>query len=249
MRKLLTTTLAALLCAASVFAQAPAGSWQPLPASGYWQHLLHLGANFQQDMFRETPWKTRDPFEENGHGSQTNQLPFPGLALEFDPSDVHPGAQERGPSASTLVWTEMTNSESNPDALWSVGGNYPEYVKYWHVYILHTGSVDRAVTVWGKHDDGLIAWNNGNVFYSNGAYDGGGAPLPFSATLHPGVNSITIKLDQGGGTEYMGMRVTDRDNNPIDDLFYALMPDNPAPVVTALAHNAVTLGECLLIDR
>ena len=224
---------------ATVFAtSAVAADWLPLPATGYWQHLLHLGANFQDDMLTSA-WGGVDPFETHGYGSQTNQFPYPGLALNFPDSAVHGAHNGHGASATQLVWTVMDNENKN-NGWWSVGGDYPNYVKYWHVYIFLPGEEEREVLVWTRHDDGMWVWNNGVLIFENTQYNGGDDTA--LATLYPGVNSITIKLRQDGGGEHMAIRLTYPNWGDMHDLFYGFSLENRAPEVVSFGLDTATLS-------
>ena len=234
---------------ATAFANcALATEWLPLPSTGYWQHLLHLGGNFVTDMLNDSAGMDGDPLFDNSHGPQSEQSPFPGLVYAFDPGNVFTPS-----NGDSLAWTALRNAADGAWDVWSTaewpgGWQQYAYVKYWHVYIYLPGNAPRDVRAHFRHDDDIRAWNNGVLFFERGGWDNDGE-WTYDTTLNPGLNSITIKLIQGTGGERMGVRLTDRDNDEMDDLLYGFSPENQPPVVTALAHNAVTLGECLLIDR
>ncbi|MCL1909828.1 MAG: hypothetical protein FWG05_02715 [Kiritimatiellaeota bacterium] len=104
------------------------------------------------------------------------------------------------------------------------------------------------MTVRSSHDDEIRAWNNGVLFcLLNGSSN---AEQPYDAVLYPGVNSVTIKLREGTGGDYMGIRVTDRLGNTFDDLKYAfdtrmLFTDAGA---TNITQTTATLAATLAND-
>ena len=87
--------------------------------------------------------------------------------------------------------------------------NTDGYVKYWHIYVVVPGTADREICWKFRHDDEIRIWNNGTLAVNRGGWDGGGE-VSEDGILHAGVNSITIKLHEGAGGDYMGVRVTDR---------------------------------------
>ena len=214
-KKIAAVMCAMALGAAQTFGQA--GGWQPLPSTGYWQHLLHLGADFDKDMLADADDKNGngDLLAMFGFGAQTEQRPYHGLEYNFPESRVKSG------SATNLVWSEIRRAEDGANTFWTPVPNQEEYVKYWHIYIHMPDDAERLASARFYNDDQIRAWNNGALFASRDDWDDN-QERSYDAKLFPGLNSITIKLREGGSGDRMAMRVTDRFGASFTDLRYAL---------------------------
>jgi PKD repeat protein len=181
----------------------------PLP-QGYWTTLLYLGENFETDDLADAGIN-HDYLAS--YGGEANQRPVDGLAY------TNLAVSGTTTTGTTLTWTAMEDA----DGFWQPSNrNY--YVKYWHVYVKVPGNSAREVRFWIRHDDEIRIWNNGALIVSIDGWDGGGEHTA-DAVLQPGINSLTIKLREGSGGDYMAVRVTDRSGNYFDDLSYQLTPD------------------------
>ncbi|MGI6495134.1 MAG: right-handed parallel beta-helix repeat-containing protein [Kiritimatiellia bacterium] len=189
----------------------PASVSFPLP-QGYLTHLLHLGADFHNDYINTSVGGVGDIGADQlaAFGGQTAQRPVGGLVYE----DV-PGATTAN---GDLVWTEMECPRA--DGLWTPEPDRSNYIKYWHVYIFVPGTEDRPVVFRHYNDDGFRLWNNGTLMASHG---GAGGEYAAAGTLYAGLNSITLKLQEGGGGDYMRLRITDPSGAYYDDLAYQLV--------------------------
>ncbi len=213
MKKLQVAMMAAVLGVAHAWGQA--GGWRTLPSTGYWQELLHLGADFNNDMLTGKDGIGGDQLATFGCGSQTAQRPWPGLTYAIPADYVHAG------SAANLVWTEVRNAADGSMNAWAPVPNKEEYIKYWHIYIFSPDAAERLVMARFKCDDDLRAWNNGSLFCTRDNWDNN-VELTYETKLYPGINSITIKLREGTSGDRMAMRLTDRLGNAYSDLKYSL---------------------------
>lgn len=195
-----------------------------LDNSGYWSPLLYLGSNFATEQITAGDIGT-DYLA--GHGGEANQNPYDGLAYANIPNAT----------ANPLVWTAMDNP-GGAGNYWTP--NTDGYVKYWHIYVVVPGAADREICWKFRHDDEIRIWNNGALAVSRDGWDGGGE-VSQDGILHAGINSITIKLHEGGGGDYMGVRVTDRSGNALADLTYRFTPQ---PVVLVNPVTASPLYLC-----
>ncbi len=207
----------------------------PLPG-GYWQNLLHLGADFQNDHLNSTQQADRDFDFLSGYGGQTSQQPYPGLVYNLAAATT---------GDKNLTWTAHYRS----DGVWQPS-NKDNYVKYWHLYIIVPGSTGRDVRYHFRHDDDLRMWVNGTLMVSRDGWDGGSVQTQNGA-LYAGVNAVTIKLREGGGGDIMAMRVTDQSNTNYDDLSFTLSLGDftvDAGPATAVGETTATLnGELMVI--
>ncbi len=176
--------------------------------SGYWTDLLHLGSNFNTDDLVQggDDWLA-------GWGGQANQHPYPGQKY----TDLRTSGSTATPGS--LVWTPS----SFDGGIWQPS-NRDSYTKFWHVYVIVPGTSPREVYFYTRQDDDVRVWNNGILAFESIGWDNNAEKGPFPAVLVPGQNSITIRLDEGTGGDYMAIRVTDRNNNPYSDLTYSLVP-------------------------
>jgi hypothetical protein len=136
------------------------------------------------------------------------------------------------------------------NGLWcDYGDSKGDYVKYWHVYIAVPESSNRDVTFKFRHDDDIKMWVNGTLMVDRGNWDNNNEQSQ-DGVLFAGINAITIKLAEGGGGDYMAMRVVNRDGSAIDDLTWQLVPApfalTPEPA-TDISTNTVALSTGLRI--
>jgi len=203
----------------------------PLPP-GYWRTLLHLGADFERHHLRSNRTEDINVDFLADYGGEHNQFPYPGLTVELPAAET---------ADNRLVWTAMTNAA--PDGLWRPH-NQDNYIKYWHLYIIVPGADARPVRFHYRHDDCIRMWVNGRLTVSRDTWDVGNVYTQ-DGMLDAGLNSVTIKLREGTGADYMAMRVTDRANADFADLRYALAPDAyliEALPATGVGESTVTLA-------
>jgi hypothetical protein len=182
----------------------------PLPR-GYFTRLLHLGANFN-DHYLNTAAGIGDIDTDQlaDFGGEANQRPRDGLAY-----DSVPGATTGGP----LAWTLMDCPRAGGQ--WEPTEGRDNYIKYWHLYINVPGDAARDVYYRHYNDDALRIWNNGTLMVAHG---GAGGEFATQGVLYPGLNSVTIKLQEGGGGDYMRLRITDLGGSYFDDLTCQFVP-------------------------
>ncbi len=184
----------------------------PLP-NGYLNRLLHLGADFNNDYISTSVGGVGgiDSDQLSAFGGEVNIRPQDGDTF----NDV-PGATT---TDGKLTWTVMDCPAA--DGNWKPLPDRENYIKYWHVYIYVPGKANRQVLFRHNNDDGLRVWVNGSLQVSHG---GAGGEFSSGGTLYPGINSVTIKLQEGGGGDYMALRITDPSGNYFDDLTYQFSP-------------------------
>jgi len=94
--------------------------------------------------------EVRDPFYQQGYGKEYEQAPLPGQMLHFPQSYVHAATTVNSvttpASDSNLVWTVMRNAPDGSNNNWTIGNNYPDYVKYWAVYLRPRGCETRLLS-------------------------------------------------------------------------------------------------------
>ncbi len=197
----------------------------PALTTGYYNVLLHLGANLGNDVINDS---NIDTDHLAAFGGETAQTPYPGLTLSGLPV---PGTQR------DLTWTILTNNNAN--GLWTM--NRDNYVKYWHIYIHVPGDTNRNARIHYTCDDNIRVWRNGERIL-DAAYTPNEASV--NITLLPGVNSIGIKFRELSGDDKMGFRITDRNNTPFDDLRYSftasVLSAPVVPLTLSLTHDAIT---------
>ena len=219
--------------------------WLPLPTEGYWQRLLHLGADFYGDYLYQS---TSDLLA--AHGGEANQNPYHGLVYE---NLAGPG----NGGSTNLTWTIMDNPTpinypgigAAKEWVWTTGvtanGNGKEnYTKYWHINVFSPDKTNRLARLKYRCDDDIFIWNNGAQILDKIGWDDNNT-LEKDFILEAGINSMTIKLREGGSGDHMGVRIIDRNGLPFDDLLYSLgsaLGNVPAPEITALTHSSVALA-------
>jgi hypothetical protein len=209
-----------------------------VPASGFIQDVLVLGANYSS-RFTTNLDVNYDHLASNG--GQANQLqPSAGETINVGGETFVDGP---------AVWTEMHRTGDvggTPGGAWFASEwGWPlgldNFIGYFHVYIISPSQRDARAIL--RHDDEMRCWNNGALAFGRDGWDGG-VEVSSDFTLSKGVNSMTFKLHEGGGGNYLAVRFTDRNNAQYSDLTYVLSyrqllppvlayatPDPPEPVV------------------
>ncbi len=170
---------------------------------GWWRNMLHLGTTLQTNIPTDNynGGFVTDYFANAGLGSEANLNPYPGESVDLG-------------SLGLFSWTELTIDGDT----WEPGTD--NYIAYFHIYLVVPGTETREVRYRFAHDDHLSAWNNGRQFYTQN-YDGNEHTC--DDYLSPGINSITFKLAEGGGGDYVRVSMTDRDGNFFSDISYNLI--------------------------
>jgi len=217
MKRLMRETVAVcMMVVLQVSGTLPLMAWDsPLSGEvhGWWTNLLHLGSDLFTEDFGSSAIGTDFLADYGGEANQGFQ-PAPGVTYTNLPAATTPD--------HALTWTPMV--ANTPSGLWcDYGEGKNNYVKYWHVYIDVPGSSDRDVTFTFRHDDEIKMWINGVLTVDRGGWDDG-TEKSQDGVLFAGINAITIKLAEGGGGDYMAMRVTNRNGTAIDDLTWKLLP-------------------------
>ncbi len=184
-------------------------SW-PLGA-GWITRMLHLGSDFDNHYLDRNLCGAIGNDQLADFGSETNQHPVAGLVY-----DGVPGATS---SDGSLVWTDMSIDAANGQ--WIPQPDRDNYIKYWHFYVNVPGDEDIDVSFRHCNDDGLYVWVNGVRQIAHG---GAGGEYTTLGKLRAGVNSITVKLEEFGGGDYMALRITDAAGRAIPGLELRMQP-------------------------
>ena len=211
--KLLAASVAGVFACST--AQADIALSGPLP-KGRWDTLLHLGANYKTDVISTNYGQGTDTDCLADFGGEKNQVPYPGLV--YSGESVHSKSTSQEP-ANVLTWTPA----------YQEGGFWQpvldRYISYWHIYLNVPGDQPRAVKFHLCQDDDVHIFDNGVEIVRSIGYCGTDTEKHSDTlSLAPGLHSITIKLFEGDGGDYMAIRMTDPDGNYFDDITYRLMP-------------------------
>ncbi len=182
---------------------------------GYFRDMLHLGAG-AVDRITDPLHIGTDHLKNFGGEAQVN--PRPGGAYDFTGTGVTA-------TTNPMVWTPLP--EDNGWFMWDgrAGEALDDFIQYYHLYII--SPEERDVQWHFRHDDEMRIWNNGAPAIVRDGWDGGVEIVRFGvgaigAGLKKGVNSLTLKLHEWGGANYLALRVTDLDGNEFTDLQYSL---------------------------
>jgi len=206
-----------------------------VPASGYLQDVLMCGANYSS-RFTSNMDINRDHLAANG--GQANQRPNAG-----DPINTSGESFADGPA----VWTAMHRDHGQ----WfhhDYGCNVDNFIAYFHVYII--SPEERGARCILRHDDEMRCWNNGSLSFGRDGWDGGGE-VSSDFTLYRGFNSMTFKLHEGGGGNYLAVRFTDTLNRQYSDLRYVLNYNDTLPVAkigNPPEERIVRAGDLMYLD-
>ncbi len=217
-----------------------------VPSSGYLQDVLFPGPNFTS-RFTTNLDVNYDHLASNG--GQANQNPNAGETINIGGETFVDGP---------AVWTALHRNDTLGSVsggvwMWDGGGvALDNFIGYFHVYIISPEQRDARAIL--RHDDEMRCWNNGALAFGRDGWDGGGE-VTSDFTLLKGVNSMTFKLHEGGGGNYLAVRFTDRNNNQYSDLRYILNRDDIAQVSPPAAASPdppegilVGAGELFYLD-
>ncbi|MCL1909995.1 MAG: hypothetical protein FWG05_03560, partial [Kiritimatiellaeota bacterium] len=215
----------------------------PALTSGYYNVLMHLGADFNNDYLFSNGNGATDTDQLAAFGGEANICPHVGQTYK----NLH------GPNNgqyNDFTWTILTNNA----AMWTPQPDRNDYIKYWHIDIDVPDETNRWVRFHYRFDDDLLIWRNGERLIRVTGYDGGNEHNSYGDILtggggdhelHAGRNCITIKLREGSGGDHMGFRITDTNNVPFADLRYSfagVMGTPTVPRVISLLHNEITVA-------
>jgi len=191
-----------------------AGLISPL-GPGYFKELLHLG-NTNIDRITAPLNINNDALEKWGGECCVN--PRPGEPYDFTDTALET-------TVNPMVWTpEHTNNG------WFMWDGRPSealdnFQQIYHLYII---SPENRNVIWHfRHDNGLRIWNNGVLVVVRDRGDYGQEQHQIGLVsagwaLSKGVNSISLKFEEGGWANYLAVCVTDLDGNEFSDLSYSL---------------------------
>ncbi|MDP2896645.1 MAG: fibronectin type III domain-containing protein [bacterium] len=206
----------------------PLGSGSP--ETGYLLDLLHLGNNPTDRIL--APLSINDDPLAN-FGGQAFQRPYPGLEYDFADPLV---TVTRNPMRWTPVHSDDGFFGAEP---------FDSFEQIYHVYIL--SPTERDARFHFRHDDGVRLWNNGVWVISRDGRDGG-TEQQQDFVLRKGLNSITAKFEEGSGSSYFAMGITDPGDQPFADLYYSLGPSVFLTDAYAVRRLRYQWGDTLQVD-
>jgi len=195
-------------------------------ATYYWQDLLHLG-NTPEDRFLGPLDLSLDTNDYLANwGGQANVNPVEGEAYDFTDTGI-------STSVNPMVWTPV--HRDNGWFMWEgrAGQALDTFGQIYHIYIFSPD--EREAKVHARYDDEVRIWNNGGLVHSDNSWDLGyehSSRDPF--TLNEGVNSMTLRFEEGDGGNSIAARLTDTNDVPFTDLSYALSVRSPLPAAYGL---------------
>jgi len=200
------------------------------PATGYLQDLLHLGNNPTHRILAPLDIGD-DPLKR--FGGQAFQRPYPGLEYDFADPLV---TVTRNPMRWTPVHSDDGFFGAEP---------FDSFEQIYHVYIL--SPTERDARFHFRHDDGVRLWNNGVWVISRDGRDGG-TEHQQDFVLRKGLNSITAKFEEGSGSSYFAMGITDPGDQPFADLYYSFGPSVFLTDAYAVRRLRYQWGDTLQVD-
>jgi len=188
-------------------------------AKYYWTDLLHLGQTLT-DRFLAPLDQSLDTNDYLAKwGGQANANPMAGDVCDFTDTGITT-------TINPMIWTPI-----HDDAGWFGYEAYDNFGQMYHVYIFCPEQREARLRM--RFDDEVRVWNNGAVAFSADAWDNGTEGWR-NCTLYEGVNSMTLRFEEGGGGNYIAARITDRNDLPYADLLYSLSVPNPLPKAYAV---------------
>jgi hypothetical protein len=142
-------------------------------------------------------------------GEQAFQRPYPGLEYDFTDTVVTV-------TRNLMRWTPIHSEDGFFGA-----EPFDNFEQIYHLYIL--SPTQRDAHLHSRHDDDLRVWNNGVLVISRDGRDGG-TERQQDFVLRKGLNSITAKFEEGAGSNYFAMGITDLSGQPFTDLSYSFGP-------------------------
>jgi hypothetical protein len=196
---------------------------------GYFTDLLHLGQT-SADRFLYPVLKYS--LDANDYlakwGGQANVNPVAGEAYDFSDTNIRT-------TVNPMIWTPIHSDTG-------VFGTEPLdlFGQIYHIYVF--SPEEREACFRFRHDDSIRIWNNGTVAVSRNGSDGGLEQLS-NFTLSGGINSMTLRFEDAGATNWIAAGLTDRSGVAYDDLFYSLsVPKGVVP--SPRAYGLRDLPDC-----
>ena len=190
-------------------------AWPVYPLEpGYFTDVLHLGHNPPDRILSPlTIQSGTDPLA--AFGGEASVMPYPGLEYDFTGTGV---TVTRNP----MRWTPAYS----PNGYFGSEG-LDNFQQIYHIYILSPD--DRNVRWHCRNDDEIRVWNNGVLVLTRNNWDNNVEQteegLVANGTgLKKGLNSITMKFQEGTGGNYIALGITDENDQPFPDLLYSLGP-------------------------
>lgn len=118
-------------------------------------------------------------------------------------------------NGGVLGWSVVTlNIESTNNMSQSHSSPIVDNIT-WHGIILILSPDDRTTTMYPAHDDHAEIWLNGEKVYDNPAWTGGAqvATQPTEIDLFAGENFLHFKCGEGGGGDYVNLRLDEADED------------------------------------
>jgi len=185
----------------------------------YWTDLLHLGQT-PTDRFLAPLDQSLDTNDYLAKwGGQVNANPMAGDVCDFTDTGITT-------TVNPMIWTPI-----HDDAGWYGDEGLDNFGQMYHIYIFCPEQREARLRM--RFDDEVRVWNNGAVAFSADAWDNGTEGWR-NCTLYEGVNSMTLRFEEGGGGNYIAARLTNRLDVPYTDLLYSLSVPNPLPNAYAL---------------
>jgi len=211
----------------------PVSSTSVALAAGYFREMLHLGSNRFDRITGSDVTIVRDYLAK--FGSEANVDPGPGDGYDFSGTNI-------STSQNPMVWTPHTPGGGAWPYRYGDDIAFDYWVMYYHVDIFSPGVSERDARLRFRHDDQVRGWNNGGLILSRDVSDQSLEGCQ-DFVLHPGLNSMTFKLRDGSGANYLAVRITDRNDNPFSDLRYTsyLLTADAGPDQAVLPNSIVTL--------
>ncbi len=176
------------------------------PTTGYMTEMLHLGDN-PTDRILGPLNINSDPLANFGGQAFVN--PVPGDVYDFSDSGVTT-------TRPLMAWTPIHAD----DGFFGDEG-VDNFEQVYHVYVISPD--ERPARFHIRHDDEVRIWNNGLLAVSRDGWDNG-VEVTNDTTLNEGLNSITIKFEDGTGGNYVALGITDEFDSLMSDVYYALGP-------------------------
>ncbi len=186
---------------------------KPLPAY-YFRDLLHLG-NTPEDRFLSPLDLNLDTNDYLANwGGQANVNPVQGEAYDFIDTGITT-------TVNPMIWTPAHYDDGffGDEELDNFGQIY-------HIYVFSPDTRDARIRM--RFDDECRVLDNGLVVFSREAWDGGSEDAE-DFSLNEGINSMTLRFEDGTGGNFIAARLTDRNDVPYTDLSYALSVRSPLP--------------------
>lgn len=174
--------------------------------TGYMTDLLHLGNN-PTDRILSPLNINYDPLAKFGGQAFVN--PVPDEVYDFTNTGVVT-------TRTLMTWTPVHSSDG-----FFAEEQLDSFQQIYHIYVI--SPTERVARFHFPHDEKLRIWNNGELVVNRDTWDGGEEQTEDSV-LADGLNSMTIKFEEGRGRNYLALGITDQSDQPFDDLHCSFGP-------------------------